>query len=95
MYAVMWRSPLISPFPTGLDLFSLFQISLENYLEIKFKLWKDYNLDPNIIESLPYYEYELLIDNINNSIEKENAEIKAKAGYKEIFSFDKTKRIDI
>ena len=85
----MWRSPQRSPFPTGSDLFSLFQISLENFFDIKFRLWKEHGLDPEWIESIPFYEYQIWIDKLNEVIEQDNAQAKADGGIKEVFSFSK------
>lgn len=85
----MRRSPLISTFPAGSDLFSLFQISLENFFDIKFRLWKEHGLDPEWVESIPYYEYQIWIDKLNSAIELENAENQAAGGLTQLFSFTK------
>ena len=85
----MRRSPPRLAFPAGSDLFSLFQISLENYFDIKFRLWKEHELSPEWIESLPFYEYQIWIDKLNDVIEIENSEAKSKSGFKEVFSFSK------
>lgn len=50
----------------------LFQISLNNYFDNKFKLWEEYKLSPKELEDLPFYEYQMLINSINKKIEKEN-----------------------
>jgi hypothetical protein len=81
------RSPLLSPFPEGSDLFSLFQISLENFFDIKFRLWKEHELDPEWIENIPFYEYQIWIQKLNKVIEQENADVQAKGGLKQIFNF--------
>ena len=83
------RSPLILPFPKGLNPFSLFQISLENFFDLKFRMWKEHGLDPDWIEKIPYYEYQLWIDKLNQAVEKENKEILEESGKKELFSFSK------
>jgi hypothetical protein len=41
----------------------------------------------NWIESIPFYEYQIFLDKLNESIEKENAEIQAGDGVKQLFSF--------
>ncbi len=83
----MRRSPLILPFPAGSDLFSLFQISLENFFDIKFRLWYEHKVDPSWLESIPFYEYQIWIDKLNDTIEKENAEAQAEGGVTQLFSF--------
>ncbi len=52
-------------------MFSMFQIDLENYFEVKYILLKQINIQPSEIELLPYYEYELLIENHQKYMEKE------------------------
>ena len=86
----MVRRPLqTSPFPPGSDLFSLFQISLENYFEIKFRLHNEHSVDMIWLESIPFYEYQIFLDKLNSAIELENAEIQAGDGVKQLFSFTK------
>jgi hypothetical protein len=89
VFAVIWRSPLISHFPEGSDLFSLFQISLENYFDIKFRLWYEHRLDPNWIESIPFYEYQIWVDKLNEAIEKKNTESVEKDGKKQVLNLTK------
>jgi len=87
---VVGRSQLKFPFPEGTDLFSLFQISLDNYFSIKFRLWEEYKLSIDTLEKLPYYEYQLYIDMLNDKIEAENK--KATQGdLVEAFSFHRPK----
>jgi hypothetical protein len=62
---------------------------LDNFFDIKFRLWKEHGLDPEWIESIPFYEYQIWIDKLNDAIEEENAENRAKSGVKELFSFTK------
>jgi hypothetical protein len=38
------------------------------------------------IESIPFYEYQIWIDKLNDAIEIENAEAQAASGLKEVFS---------
>ena len=89
--AVRGRSQQILPFPEGTDLFSLFQISLDNYFDIKFRLWDEFKLNIDNIENLPFYEYQLFIDKLNEKIEKENS-IAEKGNMVEAFSFKNPKR---
>jgi len=86
---VAGRSPLKLPFPKGLDPFSLFQISLENFFDLKFRLWKEHGLDPEWIESIPYYEFQIWIDKLNVAIEVDNQETLSEAGKSTVFSFRK------
>jgi hypothetical protein len=43
----------------------------------------------NWIESIPYYEYQIFLDNINKKIEAENMEAQSADGLKQVFSFSK------
>ena len=86
----MRRSPPRLAFPAGSDLFSLFQISLENYFDIKFRLWNEHSLDPAWIESIPFYEYQIWVNKINEIIERENQEATDAEGKKQVFNFTKT-----
>ena len=83
------RSPPQFPFPEGSDLFSLFQISLENYFDLKFRLWNEHKLDPEWIEKIPYYEYQIWLEKLNRVVEKENKEAQEESGQNEVFSFSK------
>jgi hypothetical protein len=62
---------------------------LENFFDIKFRLWKEHGLDPEWIETIPFYEYQIWIDKLNAVIEVENAEAQSKDGLKQIFNFTK------
>ena len=81
------RSSLILTFPEGSDLFSLFQISLENFFDIKFRLWYEHKIDPDWLESIPFYEYQIWIDKLNDTIEKKNTEAQAESGVTQLFNF--------
>ena len=91
MKAVRGRSQLIYHFPEGTDLFSLFQISLANYFNIKFRLWEEFKLSIDLLESMPFYEYQIFIDKLNEKIEKENKRIE-QGNLVEAFSFKNPKR---
>jgi hypothetical protein len=62
---------------------------LENFFDLKFRMWKEHGLDPNWIESIPYYEYQIWIDKLNQAVEKENRENLEESGKKELFNFSK------
>jgi hypothetical protein len=83
------RSPPTLPFPKGLDPFSLFQISLENFFDLKFRLWKEHGLDPEWVEGIPYYEYQIWIDKLNLAIDADNQEVLTDSGKSTVFSFRK------
>lgn len=52
-------------------------------------MWKEHGLDPDWVEKIPYYEYQIWIDKLNQAVEKENKEALEEAGKKELFSFSK------
>ena len=85
------RSQQIYHFPEDTDLFSLFQISLANYFDIKFRLWEEFKLSIDTLESLPFYEYQLFIDKLNEKIERENKKVE-QGDLVEAFTFSKPKR---
>jgi len=87
---VVGRSQQILPFPADTDPFSLFQISLANYFDIKFRLWEEFKLSIDNIEKLPYYEYQLFIDKLNSKIEDENKK-STQGDLVEAFAFSKPK----
>ena len=89
--AVRGRSQQIYHFPEGTDLFSLFQISLANYFDIKFRLWDEFKLSIDHLEELPFYEYQLFIDKLNEKIERENKK-NEQGDLVEAFAFSKPKR---
>ncbi len=62
---------------------------MENFFDLKFRMWKEHGLDPNWIESIPYYEYQIWIDKLNQAVEKENRENLEESGKKELFNFSK------
>jgi hypothetical protein len=83
----MGRSPLRFTFPEGSDLFSLFQISLENYFNLKFRLWKEHSVDPSWVETIPFYEYQIWVDMLNKYVDKENKKALEESGQSEVFNF--------
>jgi len=60
---------------------------LDNFFDIKFDLWNKHNVDPEWVEKLPFYEYQLWIEKINESTEDKNKKNTEKSGKKEAFSF--------
>jgi hypothetical protein len=62
---------------------------LENYFDLKFRLWKEHGLDPEWIESVPFYEYQIWVDKLNDIIEKQNNEAIQKEGKKQVFNLTK------
>jgi hypothetical protein len=64
---------------------------LDNYFEIKFRLWDEFKLNVDNIENLPFYEYQLFIDKLNEKIERENSK-NEQGDMVEAFSFKNPKR---
>jgi hypothetical protein len=62
---------------------------LENYFDIKFRLWYEHEADPEWIEKIPFYEYQIWIEKLNVSIEKENKRMMEESGKQEVFNFKK------
>jgi hypothetical protein len=62
---------------------------LENFFDLKFRMWKEHGLDPAWVESIPYYEYQIWIDKLNSAVEEENKEIMEESGKKELFNLSK------
>jgi hypothetical protein len=59
---------------------------LENFFDIKFRLWHEHKIDPNWLESLPFYEYQIWLDKLNAAIEQENADKQTEEGVKQLFN---------
>ena len=52
--------------------FSLFQISLENYFKTKFYLGIHLRMQPSEIENMYYYEYWYYVKNLSEYIKEKN-----------------------
>jgi G:T-mismatch repair DNA endonuclease (very short patch repair protein) len=52
-------------------------------------MWNEHRLDPEWIESIPYYEYQIWLEKLNKAVEKENKEALEESGKKELFNFSK------
>jgi hypothetical protein len=63
---------------------------LDNYFDIKFRLWEEFKLNIDNIESLPFYEYQILIDKLNKKIEENNKKVD-QGDMVEAFSFSRSK----
>ena len=50
-------------------------MSLENFFDKKLKFAKIHNIAFSEIENLPYWEFQILLDKINEVIEKDNERI--------------------
>lgn len=46
-------------------------------------------MDPDWIEKIPFYEYQIWIEKLNVSIEKENRRAMEESGTQQVFSFKK------
>jgi len=62
---------------------------LENFFDLKFRMWKEHGLDPNWVESIPFYEYQIWIEKLNQAVEKDNKEALEESGKVELFNFSK------
>ena len=56
--------------------FSLFQISLENYFKTKFYLGVHLGLQPSEIENMDYYEYWYYVKNLQEHLKERNKQNK-------------------
>ena len=56
--------------------FSLFQISLENYFKTKFYLGIHLRMQPSEIENMYYYEYWYYVKNLSDYIKEKNKQTK-------------------
>jgi len=63
---------------------------LTNFFDIKFRLWEEFKLSIDHLEKLPFYEYQIFIDKLNEKIEKENNQ-KEQGDLVEAFSLTKPK----
>ena len=52
-------------------------------------MWKEHGFDPAWIESIPFYEYQIWLDKLNDAVEKENKKNLEDSGQTEVFSFSK------
>jgi sortase (surface protein transpeptidase) len=52
--------------------FSLFQISLENFFKTKFYLGLHLHIQPSEIDQLEYYEYWYYVQNLKDHLDKKN-----------------------
>ena len=85
----MQRSLHLFDFAEESDPFTLFQISLDNYFEIKLKFAKDHNISFSELEKLPYFEFQILLNKLNKEIDENNKRItQEKEGLVPIFNFD-------
>ena len=50
----------------------MFQINLLNLIKNKVALAKNFNIAPSEIDRMYYWEYEYLLDEVNNHIKEEN-----------------------
>ena len=90
-YPVVGRSLLRLRFLEDSKLFSLFQISWTNWIEIEHAFLKIYRMQPSELDMLPFYRIEYLIEKIkedNENDEKQrDSDKKSQATHQQ--SFDK------
>ena len=86
----MPRSLHLFDFAEESDPFTLFQISLDNYFDIKYKFSRDFNISFSELEKMPYFEFQIILDKINEDIEERNKKIlQDKDGVVPIFNLGK------
>jgi hypothetical protein len=84
------RSLHLFDFAEESDPFTLFQISLDNYFDIKYKFSRDFNISFSELEKMPYFEFQIILDKINEDIEEKNKKIlQDKDGVVPIFNLGK------
>ena len=54
------------------SLYSQFQINIENLVQNKVSLVRNFHIQPSEIDRMPYWEYEYFIKYANQMIEEEN-----------------------
>ena len=52
-------------------------------------MWEEHNLDPEWIEKITYFEYQIWLEKLNKAVEKHNREALEDSGKKEIFNFSR------
>lgn len=52
-------------------------------------MWKEHGLDPEWVEGIPFYEYQIWIEKLNVYIDKENKQSIEDSGQVEVFNFKK------
>ena len=73
------RRPLLRfPFVEESKVFSLFQISLQSYFDLKAAMLKYTHCQPSELERMPFYEIEIILDSLKELAEKEEEERKKK-----------------
>lgn len=55
----------------------LFMINITNLITLKATLAKNFHIQPSEIDSMPYWEYEIFRDSINEQVKEENDRQKA------------------
>ena len=63
---------------------------MDNYYEIKLKFARDHNISFTETENLPYFEFQIMLEKINNEIEEKNKKLqKENEGLVPIFNLGK------
>jgi hypothetical protein len=63
---------------------------LDNYFDIKYKFSRDFNISFSELEKMPYFEFQIILDKINEDIEERNKKIlQDKEGVVPIFNLGK------
>lgn len=54
------------------SIYSIFQIDIQNLVQNKVYITKNFHIQPSEIERMPYWEYEQTLKIINKMVEEEN-----------------------
>jgi len=69
---------------------------LTNFFEIRRIIAKDHNISFSELDMMPYYEFQMLLDDINKDVEKENERIiKETTGMVPMFNLSPDKPLNI
>lgn len=72
---IEWIDPENQP-----SMLSMFQIDLDNYMQVKFGLMYHMQIPPEQIENWPYWEYEMHVERLADVLKKKQQGEKNQAG---------------
>lgn len=67
----------LGPGDMAYAIIKLFMINITNLITLKATLAKNFHIQPSEIDSMPYWEYEIFRDSINEQVKEENDRQKA------------------
>lgn len=74
----------------------LWQINITNLIQIKAALSKNFHIQPSELNIMPYWEYEMFVDELNRQVKEENDKQEAdmkKAGVQDAIKHSNPKNI--